>query len=114
MKTLVDLVLKTVCGYTDGSKQRDGSIGCACLTEVEVEIIMESRFRLMDGDGLCCRGPCDEGGNYGCSLESSGELDIYSDSRSAFRLLNSLVKKHRSIAEISVLMKRSKIEVYMH
>lgn len=43
-----------------------------------------------------------------------GELDLFPDSRSALQTLNFLVPRHRAVAEIIDLVKRSNVITHMH
>ena len=93
--------------FTDGSKQQDGTVGCAFLVVSEGNVLGESMFRLSDGATVfAAEVHAIKEAVTDALTRGLGDFDVYSDSRSALEALNSLVPRHRAVVEIKDLVKQ--------
>lgn len=101
--------------YTDGSKQMHNTVWCAFLAVAEDQIVRESQFRLIDG----AKGFVAEAHTIHETITDAhqcgfGELDVFSDSKSAIQALNRLVSKHKAVTEHKNLVKRTRVKTNLH
>ena len=101
--------------FTDGSKQQDCTVGGAFLVVSEGNVLEESMFRLSDGATMfAAEVHAIKEAITDALKRSLCDLDVYSDSRSALEALNSLVHRHRAVAEIKDMVKESGVKIYAH
>ena len=90
-------------------------MGCAFLAVAEGLVIGESQHRLTDGTTVF---PAEvrtiNKAITDAQKRGLREIDVYSDSRSALKALNSLVPRHRVVAQIKTLVQHSGVKVIAH
>lgn len=88
----LDLTPKTSCSYyTDGSKQRSSTVGTGFLAVVEGQVLKEKQFHFSDSaEVFVAEVHVIKETITDAHLSGLGELDVYSDSRSALQVLNGL------------------------